>query len=204
VLEFCTNLHIDVKNIIEKMSPKRVRIGTSFHPQYAKLSEFLEKIVTLKKAGFEAWVNFVPWPPSLKDTPGYKEVFESNNIKFVLQPFIGDYEGRNYPRGYTDDEKKILGIFSDEANTKAVDFKTTNESNKKGKLCRMGQNYAFIHPDGETDRCCKDHTMKLGNVIKGTFKLLDEAIPCQADECNCWRCMLVEKEPEWVKYWGRH
>ena len=75
----------------------------------------------------------------------------------------------------------------------------TNEANSAG----CGENYAFIHPDGEVERCCKDHSINLGNIIDGTFKLLEKPMSCRADECNCWRCMLVETEPEWVKYWGR-
>ena len=204
IVEFTTNLSFDIQPILAQIVPPRARFGTSFHPGLANLDEFLRKVMALRDRGFEAWVNFVPWPPFLGKLKEYKEAFESKGIKFVIQPFIGEYEGRQYPRGYTDDEKKLLGIFTDEANARAIDFKTTNESNKKGKPCRMGQNYAFIHPDGETDRCCKDKTVKLGNVLSGTFRLLDEPIPCHADECNCWRCMLVEKEPEWVKYWGRN
>jgi len=203
ILEFCTNLFVEVEEIIRSMSPKRVRIGTSFHPEFAEIDEFVKKLKFLQNNGFEVWVNIVPWPPMLNDVIKYKGVFESEGIKVILQPFIGEYEGRQYPQGYTEEEKKLLGIFQDEANVKTVEFKTTDESKKKGKLCRMGQNYAFIHPNGDVERCCRDHSLKLGNIVDGTFKLLDKPMFCQAEECNCWRCMLVETEPEWVKYWGR-
>lgn len=204
IVEFTTNLSWDVSKIPQAgIVPKRARFGTSFHPEHVSLAEFIGKVNILRSAGYETWVNFVPWPPFFSKFIEYKEAFEKEGIKLVLQPFIGDFEGQRYPQGYADEQKKALGIFSDESNKKAVDFKTTNESLKKGKLCRMGENYAFIHPDGETDRCCRDKSIKLGNVIKDTFKLLDEPQPCRSEECNCWRCMLVEKEPEWGKYWGR-
>ncbi len=203
IVEFCTNLFFDMRPIVDDMNPERVRVGTSYHPEFSELEVFIKKINFLKDNGFETWVNFVPWPPFLPQLEDIKNTLQQNGIKIILQPFIGQYEGKQYPQGYTNEEKKLLGIFKDEANIKTVDFKTTNESNKKGKLCRMGQNYAFIHPDGEVERCCKDHSLKLGNIMDGTFKLLEEPMPCQADECNCWRCMLVETEPEWVKYWGR-
>lgn len=203
IIEFCTNLFFNVEPIANNMDPKSVRIGTSFHPQFSELEFFIKKINYLKDKGFEVWVNFVPWPPFFAQIKNIRNMLQENEIKIVLQPFIGQYEGRQYPQGYTDEEKKLLGIFNDEANIKTVDFKTTDEANKRGKLCRMGQNYAFIHPDGEAERCCKDHTINLGNIIDGTFSLLDKPLACQADECNCWRCMLVEKEPQWAKYWGR-
>lgn len=203
IIEFCTNLFFDVEKIVKNIDPKRVRVGTSFHPEFVELEFFIKKINFLKDNGFETWVNFVPWPTFFPQIKDIKNVLQQNGIKIVLQPFIGQYEGRQYPQGYTEEEKKYLGIFNDEANIKTVDFKTTDKSNRKSKLCRMGENYAFIHPDGEVERCCKDHSINLGNIIDGTFKLLDEPMPCQATECNCWRCMLVETEPEWVKYWGR-
>jgi MoaA/NifB/PqqE/SkfB family radical SAM enzyme len=204
IMEFTTNLHFDVKEVVNKFSNKRVRFATSFHPNSADLDDFIKKILLLKEHGFEANVNFVPWPPFLSKYPEYKKAFDSNNVRLIMQPFIGSYENKNYPKAYSKEEKQLLSITDDEGSRKAVEFKTTNESNKKGKLCRMGQNYAFIHPDGSTDRCCKDKTVKLGNVIDGTFKLLDEPKPCCSDECNCWRCMLVEKEPDWIKHWLRN
>ncbi len=204
IIEFTTNLSWDVSKFTDSgIPPKRARFGTSFHPEYVSLEDFIKKVNILRSAGFETWANFVPWPPFFSRLAEFQQAFEKEGIKLVLQPFLGEYEGKRYPQGYTDEEKKSLGIFTDESNKKSVDFKTTAESLKKGKLCRMGENYAFIHADGNTDRCCKDKTVKLGNVITGTFRLLDEPQPCRSDECNCWRCMMVEKEPEWVKYWGR-
>lgn len=204
IIEFCTNLFFNVEPIINNMDAKRVRIGTSFHPEFTEIDVFIDKVNKLKNSSFEVWVNFVPWPPFFNQLEDIKKSFEQNGIKIVLQPFIGDYEGIHYPQGYSNEEKKILGIFKEEVNVKTIDFKTTNESNKKGKLCRMGENYAFIHPDGEVERCCKDHSISLGNIINGTFKFLDKPLECKVEECNCWRCMLVETEPEWIKYWGRN
>jgi MoaA/NifB/PqqE/SkfB family radical SAM enzyme len=203
IVEFTTNLYQDLDRVAAAIPQGRARFGTSFHPQSADLNEFIGRVKKLKARGFEAWTNFVPWPPFFPMLPEYQKAFADAGIKLVLQPFIGEFQGRHYPRGYTDDQKRALGIFSDEASTRAVEFKTTQASGKKGQPCRMGQNYAFIHPDGETDRCCKDKTVKLGNVITGNFRLLDEPKPCQADECNCWRCMMVATEPQWVRHWGR-
>ena len=70
------------------------------------------------------------------------------------------------------------------------------------KVCRMGENYAFIKPNGDVERCCKDHSLSLGNVIKGTFKLLEQAITCDIKDCYCWRRMLVGTEEKWINYWN--
>jgi len=200
----CTNLEWDVSRFVKFVKPERVRIETSFHPEFSDLNVFVEKLKILKENGFNPTVNFVPWPPLLDKMKSIKDAVESASCLLTLQPFIGRYESRLYPQGYTDKEKEYFNIFKDECNLKTLNFKTTKESDAtKGKLCRMGQNYVFIHPDGDASRCCRDHSFSLGNIIKGSFSLLEEPKECQAENCNCWRCMLVDKEDFWQQHWGR-
>jgi len=69
------------------------------------------------------------------------------------------------------------------------------------KNCRMGENYAFIKPNGDVERCCKDHSISLGNVVNGTFKLLEAPKECNVEDCYCWRRMKVGEEKQWHIYW---
>jgi len=204
-LSVVTNLSFDVEYFVKSLTPDRVQIESSFHPEFVDIDTFVRKLKILKENGFEPTVNFVPWPPFLKMMKEVKEKVESIGCILSLQPFIGVYEGREYPRGYTDEELKYFEIFdSDMANRMIIDFKTEGKAETtKGKLCRMGQNYCFIHPDGEASRCCRDHTISLGNLIDRTFKFLEEPVPCNADSCNCWRWMQVGNEDFWLKHWGR-
>ena len=200
-----TNLSCDVEYLVKRIKPERLKIETSYHPEFAGLDDFVKKLNILKSNGFTPTVNFVPWPPLLPKLKEFKEKIEGAGCQITLQPFIGDYEGRSYPKGYTDEERKYFDIFGDDCNLKTLNFKTTSEADtKKGRLCRMGQNYVFIHPDGSVSRCCRDHTFSLGNMVEDTFKLLESPVPCAADNCNCWRCMLVEKEEFWWRHWGRY
>lgn len=201
----CTNLEWDVAHFVKRANPERIRIETSFHPEFADLGKFVKKLKLLKESGFSPTVNFVPWPPLLDMMQKIKESVESSGCQLTLQPFIGNFENRQYPQGYTEKERQYFGIFNDDCNLKTLNFKTTGEADStKGRLCRMGQNYVFIHPDGEVSRCCRDHTISLGNIIDGSFNLLEEPLVCQAQSCNCWRCMLVEKENSWWQNWGRY
>ena len=61
----CTNLQWDVLYFVKHVTPARVRIETSFHPEFADLKEFVGKLKVLKENGFAPTVNFVPWPPLL-------------------------------------------------------------------------------------------------------------------------------------------
>ena len=204
IVGICTNLEWDVDYFVKHVGPQRLRIETSFHPEFANLGNFVEKLHALKRGGFNPTVNFVPWPPLLYRMEKIKETIDAAGCQLTLQPFIGQFENRSYPQGYTEEEKEYFKIFKDDCNLKTLDFKTTKESDStKGKLCRMGQNYVFIHPDGEVSRCCRDHTYSLGNIINGSFNLLEEPVICRAENCNCWRCMLVDKEDTWWRHWGR-
>ena len=203
-LEFSTNLSWDIEPFFKNLSPERVQIGVSYHPQFADFEIFFNKTKLFKKFGFNVWVNYVAYPPHLEMLPRYKERIEAEGMKFSILPFNGEFDGRRYPENYTQEERKRLNIFigSDEVNEKMLDWRTDrNKSEAKGKLCRMGQMYARIYPDGETKACCAQDAINLGNFYRGTFKLLDEASVCESDDCPCWKSMLVGREEEWVKHW---
>ena len=64
-LEIITNLSSDVQDILENVTADRVRIGTTFHPEFVDLNEFLQKHLILRKNGFETWANYVAYPPQM-------------------------------------------------------------------------------------------------------------------------------------------
>jgi hypothetical protein len=135
----------------------------------------------------------------------FKREFDKLGISFNIQPFMGNFQEREYPCSYTDAELSYLKscyLNDDIVNAKTVEWKTgTNYKNTKGKPCRMGQMYAKIYPIGDAYRCCANGSQKLGNLIDGSFELLNEALPCECKQCFCWRCMLVEKEEDWSQHW---
>lgn len=204
-LEIITNLSLNVNDIINSVTPDRVRIGTTFHPEFADLNEFLKKHIILRKHGFETWSNYVAYPPQMEKMSDFKREFDRLGISFNIQPFMGNFQEREYPRGYTDAELSYLKSCypnDDIVNTKTVEWKTgTAYKNTEGKPCRMGQMYAKIYPLGDAYRCCANGTQKLGNLIEGSFELLNEALPCESKQCFCWRCMLVENEESWSQHW---
>ncbi|MDO9065800.1 MAG: radical SAM protein, partial [Chloroflexota bacterium] len=203
-LEFSTNLSWDPEPFIANVSPDRARIGVSFHPEHAEFGPFLAKALKLQNSGFEVWMNYVGYPPILEDMPKYKTEVEKTGMHFSVLPFTGVFEGRVFPEGYSELEKKILNrdIQADIVNKKTMDWKTGEEQNStNGRLCRMGQMYAKIHPNGEAYRCCGLKVKKLGNLFDGTLELLKDAAPCDCEKCPCWKCMLVGKEEYWSQHW---
>ncbi|MDD5130367.1 MAG: radical SAM protein [Candidatus Omnitrophica bacterium] len=204
-LEIITNLSGDPGDIIKAVTADRVRIGTTFHPEFVALDEFLRKHKILRNNGFETWANYVAYPPQMPQMAGFKKEFDKLGIPFNMQPYMGFLNDKEYPAAYSDQELFYLkGCYDNEdiVNTKTVEWKTgTDYKQTRGRLCRMGQMYAKIYPNGDAYRCCGPHKKTIGNLFDGTFKLLDEALPCDCEPCFCWRCMLVEKEQSWAQHW---
>lgn len=204
-LEIITNLALDVNDVIKNVTPDRVRIGTTFHPEFANLNEFIEKHNILRAHGFETWANYVLYPPILGKVAEYKSKFDELGIPFNMQPYLGFYREKEYPMGYSDEELSFLReCYQDDdiVNKKTIEWKTNQpKRNMKGKPCRMGQMYAKIYPTGEAYRCCASDVLRIGNLIEGTFELLNEPLPCESEHCFCWRCMLMDNEEGWKQHW---
>jgi MoaA/NifB/PqqE/SkfB family radical SAM enzyme len=206
LVELITNLSFDIRNLIDNIGPQNIHIGASFHPEYVDLETFVRKLTLLINSGFYVWVNYVAYPLQLKPMKLYKDEIEKLGIKFAIQPFKGEYDGRVYPAGYTTSEKCLLKACSgpeDDLNSPRIEREVTDKKRQnKGRLCRMGQMYAAVYPEGETYRCCvKNKENYLGNLFNGDFKLLDTPANCENEICQCWRCMIVGEENKWLSFW---
>ncbi|MHB9154388.1 MAG: radical SAM protein [Endomicrobiales bacterium] len=220
-VDVTTNLSSPLKDIMDRVPPGGLSISASFHPQFADMDEFLEKVKRLHFNGYPSTIAYVGYPPHLHRIPEYKKRAEAEHIYFKLIPFIGTYNGRQYPPSYTPEERLLLeGLARDshdqhlnDMNTRWYEWRVKKKDEgpagkiKKDAPCRMGQMYAKIHPDGTVTRCCAGYHGKdsgnMGNIADEDFRLHDEALPCQVSyQCPCFKGMVVGQEEEkWVPLW---
>lgn len=202
--ECSTNFYWEVDEFIKRIPSDRARIGTSFHPEFGKFSDFLNKALKLKKAGYEVWINYVAYPPLLNDIENALYLAQKEGISMSVLPFNGRYKDKDYPADYSEREKELLnrlGLNSIVIRN-AFNWSLNKDARVKNKkFCRMGQMYGKIHPDGNVYRCCGKNSHLLGNLIEGTFSLLEEPLPCENEECPCWRSMVVGEEDRWASHW---
>jgi hypothetical protein len=99
--------------------------------------------------------------------------------------------------------EEVSKIYSlDEASRLIMGWRKGENKVTKGKLCRMGQIYGRIYPNGDVYRCCADGgLLKLSNICDDTFKLLDEPLECTSENCPCWKSMIVCEEERWTHLW---
>ena len=221
-VDITTNLSFDLNKFLDKVKPGGLSISASFHPEFTDFETFFEKLKYLHFHGFPSTLSYVGYPPHLDKIPEYKKRLEDLHMYFKIIPFIGNYNGKRYPEAYDARERRLLEDFATDSkdehlndmNSRWVEWRVKKEENEEvrntkikfGKLCRMGQMYAKIHPDLTVTRCCEGyHGQKsgiIGYLLDPDFKLFDEAEPCMVKcDCPCFKCMLVEEEDKWEPLW---
>jgi len=186
-INISSNSSGDLKKFAEEIDPKRVSLSLSYQPEFDNLEDFLKRVIFLRKYNFDGCLNFVAWPPYLKNISHIKDRFASRGEPLKVIPFFGEYRGHNYPENYTEEERKIIGI--DETWFKKV--------KRMSSLCAAGQRTALVFPDGKVARCGRiGEEMLLGNFFDSNFRLLDSPLPCEAEFCPCGEDqVLPEEEP---------
>jgi MoaA/NifB/PqqE/SkfB family radical SAM enzyme len=201
LLQINTNLSFDADLFVKRIRPERVRIDGSLHLEYVTGEEFFAKVQTLHRHKFRLVVSCVAYPPFIDKINDCKRPFEGLHIPFIIHPFSGEFNGKSYPKAYEMEE--VSEIYSlDEASRLIMGWRKGENRITKGKLCRMGQIYGRIYPNGDVYRCCAENgLLKLGNICDDTFKLLDKPLECSSDNCPCWKSMIVSDEQRWTHLW---
>jgi len=162
--------------------------------------DFIDKVKTLEKAGFNIIVTQVMWPPINNRYNSLFNDFEKENINILPSPFGGKYQGKDYPQSYTvKDREKIFSLiknweklFDIAGPVKApiilrgeVIALSNGYFSFKGLACCAGMRSIRIEPDGMIKRCDSEDTI-LGNLFQDpAITLLNKPRKCVANYCVC-------------------
>lgn len=203
VLEFhtlgiTTNLSQDM-GLIEGLPEKlrsRLRLYASFHPLFADLDVFIEKVASLREHGYNCNINFLAWPGQLAAFPAFKKAVEERRMHYGILTFWGEYNGKQYPAAYSDTERALI---DPSVGKRGGESYQTTPVITQGKLCNAGHTYGVIQPDGRVIRCggggFGGKEEEVGNIFDPDFLLFDQPRPCLVEHCPCneWAELLVEK-----------
>lgn len=116
-------------------------------------------------------------------------------------------ENRHLTTKFTRDPEQDISQIADSRGAE----KPVSPQNLRAKACRMGQRYAKILPNADAFRCCAsvwnetktwENWGSLGNLRKGTFKLLERPGACNFwESCLCYKSMVIGEEDRWLKEW---
>lgn len=202
VLSFDTNFSCSrevLEPLLEKLDPRRLFMGISFHPRFARQEEFLQKARLLKERGFDFRVHYVTYPQQLGRLKECKDIFNAEGFRFTPIPFRGVFEGRPYPASFSAlEQEQIYGVTREIA---SIDREWADRQvvqvQSKDKLCHAGQRYARVDSDGSVYPCGNDYTKSrekylLGNILDDGFKLHDEPMLCRQETCPCEFRWLID------------
>lgn len=153
----------------------RLNINASFHPTETTKEKFLKKLLQCREQGIEVPVVYTMWPPFLNRFEDDFAFFNKYNFLVHVRRFRGWYNGIQYPEAYTDDERKLIASYCDDATIK---YMLSNELTD-GKLTWTGVDFIILDNEGNVGYCDDFRTdhFNFGNVFQQNVKLLVEPSP---------------------------
>lgn len=201
VATLTTNLSLS-DAVLSEIPKKIFQIEASFHPHMAGLKSFTEKVLNLKKQGFQIKINFVAYPKIINLIPTLKDHFEKKiGVIFNVDSYIDP------AYHYTPEEIKIIKKYIPKNRKMGYQL-----NDNKLKKCQAGSRYFIFLPNGDVYTCHagfysatspfhKTENFKekfyLGNLFDGTFKPLTEPIKCSIPCCEA--CDITWANPKALK-----
>ena len=159
----------------------RLYINASFHPTQTSINSFLSKILLLREHEIECPVIIVMWPPLIDNFKKYFDVFNKYHFLVHVRRFHGWYKGKYYPRAYTEDERRFIAKYADDATIKYM--MNDHFGKMKGKLSYAGMYYFLIDENGDVWESPDSKGRCLGNIFAGNVRLYTEPHPYSGRDC---------------------
>ena len=173
-MRMITNLSQPLESLVRTDVAKtnRLNINASFHPYQVDIDGFIEKLLFLREHGIETPVVYVMYPPLLERFERDFERFSEHGFVVHVRRFRGLYKGRYYPEAYTDEERRFIAKYCDDATIRYM----LNEEPSYGKLTYTGMDFFLVDNVGNI-KYCDDYrggSNELGNLFQNTIHLLQE------------------------------
>jgi len=141
-----SNFDLFLKQIKRK---KRLKFNLSFHPSFAKIEDFISKVIALKRSGIRVHhVFYVAYPPdNEKQAKDIKKEFAKKGLNLQLQRYTGFYKGELYPKEKTAIEYE----FEDGINNYKLYQEACSQKSKRKVLCKL--NKVLFAPNGNIYNC---------------------------------------------------
>jgi len=175
-----TNLSLDrIKEFAKRIDVNKVSfINASLHIKELEkrglLNTYIENFCLLRDRCFNINFSVVSFPPLANEASHYLQFFNEKGIRINFVPFLGQYNGKEYPNAYT---KQELERFKIQLPRLSYYF-------RKGKICNAGYNFAFCWEDGNITPCLYKNMKKIGTVDT-RIELRDDLMVCPYDMCGC-------------------
>ena len=153
----------------------RLNINASFHPTETTREKFLQKLIECREHGIEVPVVYTMWPPFFERFEEDFAYFDQHNFLVHVRRFRGRYQGKWYPEAYSEDERRFIARYADDATIKYM----LSDEPTEGKLTWSGVDFAIVDNEGNVGYCNDFRTdeYRFGNVHDGSMRLRPEPMP---------------------------
>ncbi len=181
-IDLLTNLDFDVKEFITKVDPESLfhssissykSIRISFHPQFTKIEELIEKSVLLQQYGFNVGIFPINSPENTEDNMKLAEECRTSQIYFFIKDYLGYYKDNLF--GHFKYRGAVTGKKNDSV------------------LCKT--NELIIGPEGDVFKCHRDLYLNenpVGFILDKNFKIETYYRDCD-NYGTCNFCDIKEK-----------
>ena len=182
-LSFNTNLaEKGVKELIEKTDPRKILyIVASCHIKALErrnlLDTYINNFLLAKEKGINISAVEVAYPPLLSELEKYKRLFSEKGLELIFNEFSGQYNGKIYPKSYTDEELEGFGFTKQSVNTHYPD------SRREIRLCNAGYNVAYVSSNGDITPC-EPINKVIGNIYR-RIEFQKDLMICPFKSCTC-------------------
>lgn len=190
-ISIVTNFSAPLDTIIkfcDIIGDNMISFNASLHLEIVNYNEFLKKAIAVKQASSgDFCVTAVAVKGKIKKFKSVGEQFQNKGINFSLH-LDKKYKGskENIFPNYSKQEIDIIRSFKKK-------YYQKNDLMFKGSPCWAGSKYFVVGENGDAWRCWpaqnyikkSDKNEYLGSLLKGTFKLNNNAIACRAKYCYC-------------------
>jgi len=164
-------------------SDSKMHLTISLHlSQIENYSDFIQKIIDLKKYAGRVWVTFNVVSVLLEDKfdllVNIRNELITNNINMTFQRL------KTEDGGFYKYSEKIENYLSEQfSERKATKIESLNPY---GILCKTGCKFVRIDVDGNVYRCYnyQEKLFSLGN-INDEFRVFKRSMPCLSNKCTC-------------------
>jgi len=180
-----TNLSFSIKQyekIFRDFNKQKVAIVSSYHPTEVKDHDKWMKTAGYMEENFDYAVILVAYPPSLQKLPKLRQELNDNGHTVFVQSLIGEYDGKEYPYAYTEEERKLIRSISYSRH----DYEFFVEAIKPN-LCNSGYKSFYVDMSGEVIPCGMNIKYEsIGNLAKSpNIKLNNKPQVCRGKTCMC-------------------
>ncbi len=189
LLAFSTNLtSINVYDFADQIDPaKCLFINASVHIIEREKTKngtnsYIEKMLYLQNKGFNVIAAYVAYPPLIDRIVDDFEYLRYKGLEKVkLKIFMGDYQGKFYPKSLNEYQKAILNsLDADYPELEIINY----NFNYNGKLCNAGVNSFAMDRYGRLSRC-SSISKNYGNIFEQKIVIDCNPRPCPQNKYLC-------------------